>query len=66
MIILKVTKNGFTLFLEDTFLQKPQCRRIQILNEHPHPPSTNFLGLRRLPENLECYNCKIWSNWAIQ
>ena len=40
MIILKVTKKqGFTLSLEDTFLEKPQGGRCQT-----DPPA--FLGLR--------------------
>ena len=44
MIILKVTKKeGFTLSLENTFLEKPQGRRGQT---DPPPTSTPaFLGL---------------------
>ena len=40
MIMLKVTKNqGFTLSLEDAFLEKLQGRgQIDTPSPHPHPP----------------------------
>ena len=39
MLILKVTKNqGFTLSLEDTFLEKPRRRiKIKLTPPIPHP-----------------------------
>ena len=45
MIILKVTKNqGFTLFLEDTFFEKPQGVGVK-LTPPPPPPPQAVLGL---------------------
>ena len=45
-IILKVTKNqGFTLFLEDTFFEKPQRGSNQPPPIHPHAAVLRLIAI---------------------
>ena len=65
MIILKVTKKqGFTLYLEDTFFEKPQGGQID--PPPPTPPSrfrvnhVMYFGLKKAKINFNVYEVTNW------